>query len=95
MTAAKPKTAKTVAFRVPAKPIDADSWVGQSDSAPAEPGIPGIPSAPARTAEPMRRFTIDVPVSLHTKIKIGCARRGAKMADTIRELLEREFASEA
>jgi hypothetical protein len=84
MTIAKTKTAKTVAFKVPTKPIDADSWVGQSDAEPPKP-----------PAEPMRRFTIDVPVSLHMKIKIGCARRGSKMADTIRGLLEREFAGEA
>jgi hypothetical protein len=40
---------------------------------------------------PMKRFTIDVPVELHTRVKIACAQRGAKMADTLRELLEREF----
>jgi hypothetical protein len=45
----------------------------------------------AAPAEPMKRFTIDVPESLHTRIKIGCAKRKAKMADVIRELLEREF----
>jgi len=76
------KTAKTVAFQIPKKPADADSWVGQR-------------AAPAVPAEPMRRFTIDVPAGLHTKIKIGCARRGTKMADAIRELLEREFSDEA
>jgi hypothetical protein len=42
-------------------------------------------------AEPMKRFTIDVPVELHTRIKVDCARRHLKMADIVRELLEREF----
>ncbi len=46
--------------------------------------------APA-PVEPMKRFTIDVPVSLHTRIKTQCAMRGVKMADVLRELMEREF----
>lgn len=75
---------KTVAFQVPKKPTDPDSWVEQRGAEPA-----------SRVAEPMRRFTIDVPVTLHTKIKIGCARRQKKMADAIREMLEREFSGEA
>ena len=40
----------------------------------------------------MKRFTIDVPIELHTRIKVACAGRGQKMADMLRELLEREFA---
>jgi len=39
----------------------------------------------------MKRLTIDVPVELHTAIKVDCAIRGAKMADVIRELLESQF----
>ncbi len=42
-------------------------------------------------AEPMKRFTIDVPQSLHTRIKIQCAQRGVKMADEIRALLDKHF----
>ena len=41
----------------------------------------------------MKRLTIDVPADLHTSIKIWCARRGAKMSDTIRELLTEKFGS--
>lgn len=41
--------------------------------------------------EAMKRLTIDVPVSLHTRIKSQCALRGVKMADEIRELLEKHF----
>jgi hypothetical protein len=37
------------------------------------------------------RLTIEVPVDLHTRIKVECARRRAKMTDVIRELLEQEF----
>ena len=39
----------------------------------------------------MKRLTIDVPAELHTAIKVDCAKRGAKMADVIREILESQF----
>ena len=41
--------------------------------------------------EPTKRFTIEVRESLHSRIKAQCALRGEKMADVIRELLDREF----
>ena len=44
-----------------------------------------------RDAETMKRLTIDVPASLHARIKSQCALRGAKMADEVRELLEKHF----
>ena len=40
----------------------------------------------------MKRLTIDIPRSLHTRIKAACALRGSKMADEIRVLLDREYA---
>lgn len=81
---------KTVQFKP--KPADLEDWV-QEGSRPIdrEARRPATEPAPA-PAEPMKRFTIDVPLTLHTRIKIECARRGLKMADAIRELLEREFA---
>jgi predicted DNA binding CopG/RHH family protein len=41
--------------------------------------------------EPTKRFTIDVPVSLHTRIKAQCATEGLTMADVLREILETRF----
>jgi len=41
--------------------------------------------------ERMKRFTIDVPESLHRRIKAECALRGVKMADYLRETLEKLF----
>jgi hypothetical protein len=41
--------------------------------------------------EGMKRLTVDVPISLHTRIKSQCALRGVKMADEIRDLLEKYF----
>ncbi len=43
------------------------------------------------TPSEMKRLTIDVPAYLHANVKAGCARRGIKMADAIRELLEEKF----
>ena len=41
--------------------------------------------------EPMKRLTIDIPLSLHQKVKSQCALKGDQMADVVRELLERHF----
>jgi ParG len=41
--------------------------------------------------EPMKRFTIEVPVELHRRIKAACAKRGLKTSSVLRDLLEREF----
>lgn len=51
----------------------------------------GSPRGGRLRPEVMKRLTIDVPESLHTKLKVECARRGVAMADVIRERLEREF----
>lgn len=48
-----------------------------------------------RTNEAMKRLTIDVPASLHTRIKATCALRGIKMADEIRHLLEAHFSEQS
>ena len=45
----------------------------------------------SRDTETMKRLTIDVPASLHARIKSQCAIRGVKMADEVRELLENHF----
>jgi hypothetical protein len=39
----------------------------------------------------MKRLTIDVSEDLHRRIKMGCAARGEKMADVIRNVLENVF----
>lgn len=78
---------KSVTFKVgKPNPNPADAWVGVDQSAPSPaPDVWRVPGAA------MKRFTIDVPLALHSRIKVECARRGSKMADTLRELLEREF----
>ena len=42
--------------------------------------------------EATKRLTIDVPASLHAKIKASCAMRGTKMVDEITALLQDKFA---
>ena len=59
-------------------------------AASAEEWVQGV-IAPVRPVEPMKRFTIDVLVTLYSARQGGSARRGLKMADMLRELLEREF----
>jgi len=44
--------------------------------------------------EPMKRLTIDIPLSLHQRVKSQCALKGDKMADVVRELLEKHFGQE-
>lgn len=59
-----------------ATPLDSDSWVQNRE---------------IEAKEPSKRFTFDVPLSLHKRIKTECARRDVIMADAIREILERTF----
>ena len=83
---------KKVAFKSPRKmeTADADQWVQSARPTDREVKME-IASAPPSPAEAMKRFTIDVPDDLHRRIKTQCAMRGSKMADVLRELLEREF----
>lgn len=39
----------------------------------------------------MKRLTIDVPISLHRRVKSRCTLENLVMAETIRELLEQRF----
>jgi hypothetical protein len=41
--------------------------------------------------EKMKRLTIDIPESLHRRVKAGCAVRGVEMATLMRSFLEKEF----
>ena len=50
-----------------------------------------VESRTPEAARTMKRLTIDIPVSLHVRIKTQCASRGTKMADEIRALLEERF----
>ena len=96
------KGGKSVSFKVPTSKLatGADAWIANRGAEPAATDREGasvtplkaVETAPAPAAkEKMSRFTIDVPESLHRRVKMQCAGRGQKMADMMRELLEREF----
>ncbi len=53
-----------------------DAWVTNRDVAPRE---------------ATKRLTIDVPASLHKRVKSQCALENLVMADVMRELLDRRF----
>jgi hypothetical protein len=85
---------KTVHFKTPSTVAKAaDGWV--TSRAEGSATVAETPEAAVVTAFPqqgvMRRFTIDVSDELHKRIKAQCALRGLKMADVLREILEREF----
>jgi predicted DNA binding CopG/RHH family protein len=84
---------KKVAFNTPRKvaATDADEWVQNSRQSDTEATTALATASSSSPAEAMKRFTIDVPNELHRRIKTQCAMRGAKMADVLREILEREF----
>ncbi|HEY4311646.1 MAG TPA: plasmid partition protein ParG [Pirellulales bacterium] len=58
--------------------LSPDRWVNDHDA----------------TTESTKRLTIDVPQSLHTRVKSQCALQGLQMADVVREMLERRFPAE-
>lgn len=68
---------KKVSIAHPRAVASPDDWVKQKP-----------PTAPD---EPMKRLTIDIPESLHTRIKIGCAASHQKMSDAVRDLLEHKW----
>ncbi len=75
---------KKVTF-TPKSASAADAWVSGSPAA-AEPL-----QAKAAPAEKMKRFTFDVPETLHRRIKARCAEMGVDMADEMRRLLLEHF----
>ena len=72
---------KRVSIRGKPRPTTADAWVDQKREAE---------DAPTQSV-PMKRLTIDIPADLHRRFKAECARQGVRMADVVRELLEREY----
>ena len=56
--------------------LNADSWVQNRE---------------IESKESMKRLTIDVPISLHKRIKSSCALQDLVRADVIRDLLEQRF----
>ncbi len=53
--------------------------------------VPESPDSWVEKRENRKRLTIDIPVSLHTKLKIVAAKRGLTMAEIIYTVLEEEL----
>jgi hypothetical protein len=69
-----------------------DQWVGDGAERHVTEATPEhVTQAAPEEDIPMKRFTIDVPASLHKRIKTQCAADGIKMADMLREMLETRF----
>lgn len=51
--------------------------------------VPAPVAAPPK--EKIARLTIDLPESLHRRVKAQCAGRGVRMVDVVRDFLDREF----
>jgi hypothetical protein len=68
----------------------AEAWI----NAPRGSDSPPVAVAPALPEEPTKRLTLDIPESLHARVKSQCAKRGKKMIDEIRILLETHFPPE-
>lgn len=62
------------------KKTELDDWVGGGEE-PVE----------TKTEVPMRRFSFDMPVSLHQRMKLACVEEGINMKDRICKILEKEF----
>ena len=79
---------KTVAFRMPEqKPQGADAWVDEGVEPHLKQVAAPLVSAPVKT----KRFTLDVPVELHARVKLACLKRDKTMLEEICRLLEAEF----
>ena len=63
---------------------DPDLWVEQRKTI----------AEPVASVDNMKRLTIDIPVWMHQRLKSDCALRGVKMADEIRDILEKRYAQQ-
>ena len=61
------------------KPKPADDWVKER--------VVKIAAKPG----PTKRVTIEMPLDLHLRVKVGCAQRMRNIADVVREFLDNEF----
>ena len=50
---------------------------------------------PPGSDEPTIRLTVDIPESLHSKLKAACAQNQQKIADVVRVMLEERFGQAA
>ncbi|MGO7367092.1 hypothetical protein [Rhizobium leguminosarum] len=88
---------KKTTIKMPPKPTQAaDQWVAQTGNDVSESPKSTVvelkqPAVDPKPAETIKRLTVDMPESLHRRVKVQCAQRNLKMNEIIRDFLEREF----
>lgn len=79
----KKVTMSTKPSKTNAQILSADEWVSQGANSTANGDEP--------EKEATARFTIDIPVSLHARIKSQCALKRTKMREEILSMLKEKF----
>lgn len=79
----KKVTMSTKPNKTNGKEFNADAWVSQ--------GAALTTNGSEAEKEATARFTIDIPVSLHARIKSQCALNRQKMREVVLEMLEEKF----
>jgi predicted HicB family RNase H-like nuclease len=79
----KKVTMSTKPSKTNAQKLSADDWVSQGANLTANGDEP--------EKETTARFTIDIPVSLHARIKSQCALKRVKMREEVLSMLEEKF----
>jgi DNA polymerase IIIc chi subunit len=73
-------------------PLSADDWVSHGGNGAVSAATPiAIANDQEAEKEPTARFTIDIPVSLHARIKSQCALKRVKMREEVLSMLEEKF----
>ena len=57
----------------------------------AEKAFAALQTTEAKVEEPTKRVCVDLPVSLHSRIKVGCAKDGVSITQILRDYLEKKF----
>ena len=65
--------------------------IGQRPSQTAATADTWVRDRSGADSAPHKRLTIDIPASLHARVKAGCAHRGTNMKKVVLDLLNREF----
>jgi hypothetical protein len=96
MSDAKSKFKRPERPETPSAIPGADTWIAEANGAPA-PTVPQVEKpahqvvAKVLNPELMKRLTIDIPVSLHKRVKSQCGAQGTTIADVVRSYLEKKF----
>jgi hypothetical protein len=80
---------KKVAFGTKPAPKAAPASIDELVKSRAE----GAAANETKTGEGTRRVSVDLPMSLHTKLKLHCVQNGVLMADYLRDLITKHFES--